>query len=323
MKTIFLISYVIVLTLLCPSVSGQQGQQEEYLLLQAEELPPGYRETIERAAKIASKGEKLLKRSEKARVDLEQAMESEDVHPIRQMQLRERVYRLQLAASTYFEDAHKLQYRALRRYLENEYALEYNQLEQEVRKQFRQGRVLRRRAVNIVPGASPENLVKEASGYEQEALKKMAGVFSGDTRYALDNTESDENDEITPKVVAGVPDVIEETEVLLKPKEPEAVKKVDDSMEDSEPSADVFFSIQFLATRRPISNERVRSVYDGPMPVTEDHSDGWFRFFAGRFASVEEALERKESEGIYGFIVAYKNRERITLNEARELLSDK
>jgi hypothetical protein len=98
---------------------------------------------------------------------------------------------------------------------------------------------------------------------------------------------------------------------------------VGDETKNKEGQKEIFFSIQVLATRQPVSDQRVKSVYNGHLPVIESEGEGWFRFSAGRFATVEKALDEKEREGIYGFIVAYRNGERISLTRAREYIKSR
>ncbi len=83
---------------------------------------------------------------------------------------------------------------------------------------------------------------------------------------------------------------------------------------------DVFFTIQFIADKKPVSSETLKTKYSGEQEIVEMHSGGWYRYSAGRYTKLEEAKAEMKSKGIKGFIVAYKGEERITVSEALELL---
>ena len=269
------------------------------------------REKIER-------GNEELQEATVAREDLELAREAGDVHAVRLKQLRERVYRHQLAASTYFEDAHRLQLRLLKGALKKASPSEYDLIKDDLRKQFQKGRVLRKRAVRSVPQMSPENMVREAAYFESEALEKLLQATLKAKGYAMPEEEliAQKPDQDAEGVATPVPEEIPDS---LKPDDPKDVKSQTPSVSDTV-EREIFFSIQFLATREPVSDRRVKSVYHGPLPVIKTEGEGWYRFSAGRFSSVEDALEEKERAGIYGFIVAFRNGERISIARARKFL---
>ena len=299
----------------CFPVLGQDGL---YMLPSSEErnfLPDGRWSRIQ---KMIDKGKEELRKAESARETFESAQETEDVHAVRLEQLRERIYRHQLAASTYFEDAHRLQYRLLRHYLKKENPYEYDQIENQVREQFQQGSVLRRRAMRIVPGNSPARLMERAAGHESQALDTMVQMALEDIRYQRAAKQMRKKELLMPVEITEKADTLKPGPLaVVKRNKPKAGQ---DEIKNKEDQEEIFFSIQFLATREPVSSQRVKSVYNGHLPVIEYEGEGWFRFSAGRFATVEKALAEKEREGIYGFIVAYRNGERISLARAREYI---
>lgn len=294
------------------------GQDDLYSLPSSEERAFLPNDRWERVHEKIARGNKALKKAEAARENFESAQKADDVHTVRLKQLRGCVYRHQLKASTYFEDAHRIQHKLLKNALKSVSPSEYNRVKVDLRKQFQKGRVLRKRAVRSVPQASPENLLREAASVEGEALQKLVGVTLKTMGYAMpgEKTLTHKPLQAADTLFAGSLKEIQDT---LKPDSPTAVKTESPTIPDA--GEDVFFSIQFLATRQPVTDERVKSVYNGPLPVIKDEGEGWYRFSAGKFSSVEEALEEKEPEGIYGFIVAYRNGERISIARAREYLS--
>lgn len=260
------------------------------------------------------KGKEELQKAEVARENFETAQKADDVHAVRMRQLRERIYRHQLVASTYFEDAHRIQYKLLSDALKSASPSEFAQMKEDLIKQFQKGRVLRRRAVRSVPQNSPKSLVSEAASFESEALERLLTAALKNMGYAIPEKRTliQKPLQVADTLFAGSLKEIPDT---LKPESPPPVKNASPNIPDA--GEDVFFSIQFLATRQPVSDERVKSVYNGSLPVIKHEGEGWYRFSAGKFSSVEEALEEKEREGIYGFIVAYRNRERISMDRAR------
>jgi len=90
--------------------------------------------------------------------------------------------------------------------------------------------------------------------------------------------------------------------------------------EENKAVGDVFFTIQFIADKKPVSEDVLRSKYSGQQEIVKMESDGWYRYSAGRFTDLQKAKEVMKSENIKGFIVAYKNGERITISEAIGLL---
>jgi hypothetical protein len=297
------------------------GQDDFFMSPSSEErnfLPDGRWSRIQR---MIDKGKEELQKAESARETFESAQNSDDVHAVRLEQLRERIYRHQLSASTYFEDAHRLQYRLLRHYLKKEKPYEYNQIEDQVREQFQQGSVLRRRAMRVVPGNSPVRLMERAAGHETRALDTMVQLAMADIRYQRAAKQMRKKESLTMVEITEKADTLKpESLAVVKRNKPEAVG---DETKNKEGQKEIFFSIQFLATRQPLSDQRVKLVYNGHLPVIESEGEGWFRFSAGRFATVEKALDEKEREGIYGFIVAYRNGERISLTRAREYIKSR
>ncbi len=90
--------------------------------------------------------------------------------------------------------------------------------------------------------------------------------------------------------------------------------------EENKVVGDVFFTIQFIADKKPVSEDVLRSKYSGDQEIVKMESDGWYRYSAGKFTDLQKAKEVMKSENIKGFIVAYKNDKRITISEAIGLL---
>ncbi len=89
---------------------------------------------------------------------------------------------------------------------------------------------------------------------------------------------------------------------------------------DGKDPLNVFFTIQFIADKKPVSEEVLKSKYSGDQEIVKMESDGWYRYSAGKFIDLQKAKVVMKSEDIRGFIVAYKNGKRITISEAIALL---
>lgn len=102
-----------------------------------------------------------------------------------------------------------------------------------------------------------------------------------------------------------------------------AKEAIEETIEEPvvEPSENVFFTIQILAGKTKIADEKLKQAYSGPKEIMEMKGDGWFRYSIGKFNSIEKAREVQKAQGVKGFIVAYKDGQRISVKEAMELLS--
>jgi len=85
---------------------------------------------------------------------------------------------------------------------------------------------------------------------------------------------------------------------------------------------DTFFTIQIMADRKKASPDQIKRIYSGSMKVDERKGDGWFRYSIGMFSSYEEAGRVMKREGVKGYIVAYSQSKRISISEAKKLLSN-
>ena len=84
----------------------------------------------------------------------------------------------------------------------------------------------------------------------------------------------------------------------------------------------ILFSIQILAKTSPATPEQLQSIYNGTEKVFLKLSDDYYRYLVGKFKTLFEAKVFKNKEKIEGFIVAYKNGERITIKEATDLIKN-
>lgn len=85
----------------------------------------------------------------------------------------------------------------------------------------------------------------------------------------------------------------------------------------------ILFSIQILAKTSPASLDQLYSIYNGEEEVFLRRSGDYYRYMVGKFKTLFEAKIFKNKEKIEGFIVAYKNSERITIKEATEIIRNR
>lgn len=112
------------------------------------------------------------------------------------------------------------------------------------------------------------------------------------------------------------------------PLEETVEQKIERRAESKQPSTEVqqvnvFFSIQILAKTSPATPEQLQSIYNGTEKVFLKLSDDYYRYLIGKFKTLFEAKVFKNKEKIEGFIVAYKNGERITIKEATEIIRNR
>jgi len=88
--------------------------------------------------------------------------------------------------------------------------------------------------------------------------------------------------------------------------EPKAEKNIEE----------VYFTVQILADKKPVPNERIKAVYKGTLPVIENQGDGWYRYSIGKFSDYALAKKALLNSGVTGYVVAYKNKTRISVREA-------
>ena len=91
---------------------------------------------------------------------------------------------------------------------------------------------------------------------------------------------------------------------------------------DKSKAGDTYFTIQIMADRKKATSDQIKRIYSGALKVDEIIGEGWFRYSIGRFSSHEEAVKVMKSENVKGFVVAYSQSKRITIGEAKKLLSN-
>ncbi len=339
---------ILLIVLAVFSSSFVVGQNEDFFRLSWENLPQNYTQKKKRVETLLNKSILYFRKAENAEQELMNYQELEKNNPLRQMALQERAFRLYLKAFSYVEDAHRIQYEVLKKVLKDNEMFDVEEIKVEWKKQFGSASVLRKKGEGLVPRVNPKSFLSEATKREMEVLEGMQNMLSGQIiamEGPLKHKDSvllgtgkevvnkDIENEADTIIVDGQNSVMTQTgstisvtgkedtkknKQIVKP-EPGYDVEIPEPDVSEDKSGEVFFSIQFLATRKDIPKTEVKRVYDGPLPVIENYSDGWHRFSAGKFDSIYEADAEMKKTGINGFVVAFKGEKRISIAEAKKI----
>ena len=94
-------------------------------------------------------------------------------------------------------------------------------------------------------------------------------------------------------------------------------------LEAETPPVDIFFGIQILSKSSPATEEQLKQVYPGIEKPYLMQNDSYFRYLVGKFNTLFEAKVFQNKSQVKGFIVAYKDGEKIPVQEAVDLLREK
>ncbi|TLX74098.1 hypothetical protein E9993_13450 [Labilibacter sediminis] len=141
-----------------------------------------------------------------------------------------------------------------------------------------------------------------------------------------------------PNVIAEIPEkvkqdtVVSEALVIDTPKEVDTPKvevlepkveikeKVKESPVEKEP--EVYYTVQILADRKPVSSDAIKRVYQGEYEIIENIGDGWYRYSFGKFSDLTTAKKALSESNAKGYVVAYRKNIRISLSEAKKYFLD-
>lgn len=151
-----------------------------------------------------------------------------------------------------------------------------------------------------------------------EEIKQMDGVNEEPA-----NTEKTDDKEMKHEVKSDDKAVVKEEE-----KKNEDVKEIKKDVPENKmemPEYGLIFKVQLMNSDKKLGVKSHK--FKGVDDVQEVEMDGSYRYYAGKFKSIEEATKAQSSLREHGFkdafMVAFKNGKRITMSEARELLEKK
>jgi hypothetical protein len=82
-------------------------------------------------------------------------------------------------------------------------------------------------------------------------------------------------------------------------------------------SDDITFQVQIAASKTPMNEFRLKSMYKGNKEIRMFQEDGWYKYAVGRTSNYKEAVATRNTAGVPGaFITAYKNGKKLNLYHA-------
>jgi hypothetical protein len=95
-----------------------------------------------------------------------------------------------------------------------------------------------------------------------------------------------------------------------------------DAKIDSSLLKDIIFKVQIAAHTVPLTEEYLRTIYLGGMPIDMIYEEEWYKYSIGRYKTLEEATKTLEECDVKkAFIIAYQEGKKLTIQEALERLA--
>jgi len=83
-------------------------------------------------------------------------------------------------------------------------------------------------------------------------------------------------------------------------------------------SAEIWYSIQIGAFKKQPEATQIERLYSGNLPVNMREENGFYKYLAGQFSTLDEAkIAKKEIPVAQSFIVAYRNNQRVSVTSLR------
>jgi hypothetical protein len=87
---------------------------------------------------------------------------------------------------------------------------------------------------------------------------------------------------------------------------------------------EIIFKVQIAAHTMPLSNEYLKSLYDGDLKIDMIFEDDWYKYSIGRYLSFDEAdATCRECNIKKAFVVAYEAGKHISIQDALRILEEK
>jgi len=307
--------------------------------------------------KKISKGDLITERKVKYTSQIEELENNEGRVRIRKIErLTIKANKEVIKSASYYKDGYGKKYKtykkAVSRGIKNEIlsADEVGDVKKHAAIVYKNGRKWRRKSSNQSDVSKAVDYLLKANGVEADAIKSLVkildlGMVAKDENFVVDEQVKDSLVEIPDTSLIGI---IKPTVLLVAndsmvtvsdssnvfevvdsiSKSPELIgiaTVVEEDSVSNEPEKVkellLYFSVQFLAEKKPVPKEKIRSLYNGSLEVIKHEADGWCRYSIGRFEKLEDAKEMIAKSGIEGYVVAYNNKERISTRRAVELMT--
>jgi hypothetical protein len=158
--------------------------------------------------------------------------------------------------------------------------------------------------------------IREANELEKEAIRDQGRALQIYSDYPVEYNYEWDND-ITLEEVYEIyknPAVNEPPEDIYATVDPDT--RVDPVLME-----EIIFKVQIAAHTVPLTEEYLRTIYKGGMPIDMIYEDEWYKYSIGRFTDFEEATKvLEECKVRKAFIVAYQGGRKLTIKEAIDLL---
>jgi hypothetical protein len=158
--------------------------------------------------------------------------------------------------------------------------------------------------------------IREANELEKEAIRDQGRALQIYSDYPVEYNYDWENDISVEEVyeIYKNPAVNEPPEDIYATVDPN--KKVDPVLME-----EIIFKVQIAAHTVPLTEEYLRTIYKGGMPIDMIYEDEWYKYSIGRFTSFDEATKVLEGCKVRkAFIVAYQGGKKLTIKEAIDLM---
>ena len=316
-----------------------------------ENLPKKDKEKVVKSEKWLSKGNLILEEASKYDNELASLKDSEGKLKMRKInKLEKKSDGLKIKAASYLQDGYKKKAKVFESIVKDsrktnpQLASRLKEVEFNSDKKIKKSKKLYRKADDMASKSKAVEYFELGHKNYEEAIAILCGglavVYDIKAEDEMDDIVTEEDTTINsatanPAVAAPVVGVTATTAAVVAASNVGNEKEfiVDSTNQafvtdtipltaepEEKENIDVFFTIQFVADKKPVSSEMQKTKYAGELEVVEMNAGGWYRYSVGRFTKLEEAKAVMKSEGIKGFIVAYKSGERITVSEAVELL---
>lgn len=160
--------------------------------------------------------------------------------------------------------------------------------------------------------------MKEANELENEAIRDQGRALQVYADYPVEYNYGWDND-ITLDEISELyrnPAVNEPPEDIYATVDPKV--KV-----DSQLMKEIIFKVQIAAHTVPLTEEYLRTIYKGGMPIDMIYEDEWYKYSIGRYTTFDEADKTLEACKVRkAFIVAYQGGKKLTIKEALELMGE-
>jgi hypothetical protein len=260
--------------------------------------------------------------------------------------IERQINELMTRALPFYKAGYKFRYQAFDKYIKAKSRGDEGEVILKAQEKFRQGSKLYRKSDNVSSEKRQSELIALGNQKKMEALNILVTIAKPlETPVVAEHKPNVPLvDEVTPLAVSevqpadtviNIPEIMPEESVPVVVQTPTPVTPTDSmavvsSVEPSKttPKAtsvreDVFLTVQLMASKTQVPRDQLRQKYSGNEDIMEMRTADWYRYVVGKFTSVEAAKTFMANSNLQGIVTAYKNGERISVQEALSLIQIK